>query len=133
MGRLAVVKAVEANIEGGEDIPICKVDLGGGDIRRVPLLLPPNTDARPRPGDYAALISNPGSNHYTAIAFGDQDNTSESGNGEWRAYSRDGGGAVVAEIFLKTDGSIRIENGGGFIELGASGQVNINGNFTVDP
>jgi phage gp45-like len=36
-------------------------------------------------------------------------------------------------LTIQKDGSIRGETVGGFFELGASGQMNINGNFTVDP
>ena len=38
-----------------------------------------------------------------------------------------------ASIFFGDDGNIRVENDNGYIELAENGQVNVNGNFTVDP
>jgi hypothetical protein len=38
-----------------------------------------------------------------------------------------------AQILIKTDDTMKLDNGSGTIEIKPSGQVDINGNFTVDP
>ena len=133
MGRIGFVLSVSSNTEGGEDIPVCKVDLGGKDIRTVPLFNSTGIDARPRAGDYVALVEHPGGNGYAAVAFSDPGNASISGDGEVRITARNSGGTDTVEIYLKADGSVRIENERGFIALAANGRVTINDNFTVDP
>lgn len=132
MGRIGFVLSVSSDTEGGEDIPICKVDMGGKDIRAVPLFNASGVDARPRAGDYVSLMAHPGGSGYAAVAFADPGNTSKAGPGEVRFVARDSNGADIAEVYLKTDGSILIENGSGSIELAADGRVTINDNFTVD-
>jgi len=130
---IAKILSMSTNSEGGEHIVDCKVDPGGGNIKTIPLFATPGIDARPRPGDYAALVSHPGDSHASVVATADPDNECVAGDGEARLYARDGSGATIAWVYVKSDGSIRVENDNGFFELEPGGRVVINNNLTVDP
>lgn len=65
-----------------------------------------------------------------AFAAGDVETQSE--NGEQYLEGRDSDGASVSVLRMKNDGTIRMENNNGFIELAPNGQIDVNGNFTVD-
>jgi phage gp45-like len=49
----------------------------------------------------------------------------------------DGGDITVknqnGSILMEKDGHMRLENGSGYIDIGASGTIDMNGNATVDP
>jgi len=133
MGRIAIVLDIEPNTDDGEDIRDIKVDLGGGDVRRVPMLNAPGVDSAPRIGDYVVLVSHPGDSGFIAVAYDDSAVESQAESGEIRVYSRDSGSAVVAEIWIKSDGSISVQNGSGYVKLEPSGRVDVNGNLRVEP
>jgi hypothetical protein len=133
MGRIAVVDIVENNETDGDIIPDVKIDPGGGALLLVPLMLLPGVDVRPMPGDYVATVSHPGGSGETAVAYGDPENESLADYGEFRVYTRDGNKVVMSTFWLRKDGSVRMENDNGFIELATNGQVSINDNLTVDP
>ena len=133
MGRLGFVINVEPNTEDGEDIRDVKVDLGGGEDLRIPLLLPPGIDAVPLPGDYVATISNPGDSGESAVAFADGRVASLAEGGEIRLAGRTADHVVVSEVWLYGDGSVRVGNDNGFFKLESDGRVNVNGNLTVEP
>ena len=132
MGRIGVILEVGNDTEGGEDIARVKVDLGGNDVRWAPLYGPPGNASKPVAGDYVALVGHPGGSGVTAVAFAAGDIETQSENGEQYIEGRDSDGAPVSVIHMKNDGTIRMENDNGYIELAPNGQVNINGNFTVD-
>ena len=132
MGRLAVVLAYETNTEDGEKIDDVRIDLGGDAIRS-PSFAPAGYDARALSGDYALTTSHPGDSRQAVVAYADSDNAHLASDGEVRIYSRNAGGTPLVWIWLKDDGVVRIENGSGYIELGAGGTMDVNGNFTVDP
>jgi hypothetical protein len=133
VGRIAFVVSFETNTDGGENIDDVKVDVGGGEVLLASHFTPPGVDARPLAGDYVATTSYPGGSEEAAVAYADADNEGAAGEGEVRLYSRDSTGAVVAAVHCKADGSIRIDNDAGYIELQAGGMVDVNGNLEVDP
>ena len=133
MGRLGFVISVEPNTEDGEDVRDVKIDIGGGESLRVPLLTTPGIDAVPLPGDYVATISNPGDSGESAVAFADGSVDSLAQGGEIRLAGRKADHVVVSEVWIRGDGSVRVQNDNGFFELETGGRVNINGNLTVEP
>ena len=126
MGRLALVIDFDRTTEHDENIPIVKIDLGGGEGLTSQMCLNPGIDAVPCDGDYAATSSTVGDNGEVVIGFTDSDNTPKAKKGEIRAYARDTNGVQVVEIYLKNDGSLRIENDKGSIELKANGEMIVN-------
>jgi hypothetical protein len=133
MGRVAVVLDIETNTDDGENLDDAKIDLGGGDVVSATIYGLPGDGSKPLPDDYAVTTSVPGDSKVAVVGYADAANTSPADNGEVYRYSRNSSGSVVAWIRLYSDGRIRVENDNGYILLAANGQVNINGNFTVDP
>jgi hypothetical protein len=141
VGRLAVVQSVEDNADGGENVRDVVIDLGGGDVSRVALFGASGDDAPPLPGDYCVEVDG------ACVATADPENAGTAVSGERRIYARDSSGNVVAQVYLRGDGTIfvsngqgeillqgakiRLSNGSGFVELAASGAVSINGNLEV--
>jgi len=89
-----------------------------------------HVDARP-PADTSLFILQLSESWLLAIGA-DDGVTKESAEGEYEIYSILNG-AKAGRLKLFTDGKIRFQNAAGYVELKASGQVDINGNFTVDP
>lgn len=108
----------------GSDI---KSDRGSGDNVTAQHFTAPGDDSRPLPGDYAALSGAAGTGTQTATGYHDAKNPPKASPGEKRIYARDGGGAVVAEMWLKASGDVVISNGPGVFTMSADGSVNING------
>lgn len=141
MGRIAVVLSIEENTEDGATLDEAKIDLGGGDTVSAVVYSAPGDGSKPLPDDEAATVSIPGDSGQAVVGFADTDNSNVADDGEVYRYARDSSGAIVAWIRLYNDGrieldadaSIRIGNGSGYIFLAGTGQVDINGNFTVDP
>lgn len=133
MGRVAFVISFERTSDDGEQIAEVKVDVGGGDNLLPEHFAPPGYDGVPLAGDYVATTSYPGGGEEAAVGYIDPDSTPVAEAGEVRLYSRDSGGAVVAHVYCKADGSIEISNNNGIATLGADGKFNVNDNFEVDP
>lgn len=75
------------------------------------------TDAPPLAGDYAALEGAQGEE--VAVGYADPANAGTAAPGEHRTYSRDGDGAVVAQLHLMADGKIVLTSPG--VRIGAAG------------
>ncbi|MHC4648187.1 MAG: hypothetical protein ACYTBJ_22225 [Planctomycetota bacterium] len=133
MGRVGVVETFERTSDDGEEYTDVKADLGGGEIATPTQYGPPGDDSPPLAGDLVATTDIPGDAGGAAVGFADPVNPGKAEGGEKRLVGRDADGNEVCEVWLKGDGSIRMENEEGFVELGADGVVNINDNFTVDP
>jgi hypothetical protein len=107
------------------------VDPGGGPNLTADHFHTPGDDSPPYKGDAALMVQVPGSQNYVVIGYIDPKNPSEAGSGEKHLYARDADGAIICEIWLESDGTIRVKNGSGNITLAASGTVTINGNLEV--
>lgn len=83
------------------------------------------------PVDASVVVAELGAAWKIAIAADDLIEP-ETDKGEYQIYSS-ALGVKKAKIWLYKDGKIRIQNANGFFEMNVAGQVNINGNFTVDP
>lgn len=104
-----------------------KVDTGGGANATADHYSAPGDDSHPLPGDRVALVDTQGARRRAAVAYLDTKNDQTAGPGEKRIYARDASGAAVAEVWLKSDGSIVIDNGSGTVTLKTNGDVDANG------
>lgn len=125
MGFLASVVEFLRKDDQGTPTPEVKCDSGDGDPVTAGHFAPPGTDARPLPGDVAYLGDDLGKGNAQAVGYQDPNNAGLAGPGEHRIYARGSDGAIVATAWLKSDGSIRIENDSGTLELGADGGLTI--------
>lgn len=71
----------------------------------------PGDDSPPHPGDLAVLVQVPGSEDYVVVGYIDQLNESVMSRGEKRLYSRDDKGVPIGELWLESDGTIRLNTG----------------------
>ena len=104
-----------------------KIDSGGGMNHTLQHFSDPGDDSHPLPNDYVAGLAVRPRGRHAAVGYLDPLNESKAGAGEKRIYARDAAGAAVVELFLRNDGSARLENSEGYIELEAGGDVVING------
>lgn len=100
MGRVGTVVEVEPDGDA-------RLDMGGGDLVTAEHYGDAGDDSHPLPGDSAATVDGEQIGSRVATGYWDA-SAQKAGAGEKRFYSRDSGGAVVAEIYLKADGSIEI-------------------------
>src|SRR5690606_40016469 len=101
-----------------------KSDHGGGDIRTARGFQPAGYDAQPLRGDYGYDAPSQTSGGVVNLGYVDQSNAGTAGAGEARIYSRSSAGALVAEIFLKADGSLVLRSVGGVtLTLGATAEL----------
>ena len=102
------------------------VDQGGANVE-IETYQQPGDDAAPLPGDYAAMMQVNGTGRWLMVGALDPKNQGTAKPGERRVYGRNTNGSIVCEIHLTNDGSVRISNSGGSINMGIDGTVNING------
>lgn len=107
MGRVAEVLATERDADGAL---VVKVDPGGGAVTEIAHFAPPGVDAVPLPGDFAALEDSSGAGAEQTYGYHDPENAGTAEPGEHRAYSRSVDGVVVAELWLKRDGSVELRS-----------------------
>lgn len=128
MGRVAIVLSFErGEDQDGAPKSEIKCDPGGGANITAAHFAPPGCDAPPLPADMVALEQSTGAGLEQASGYQDPMNAGKALPGEHRLYARDDDGNVVCEFHLKGTGSLRLENGKGFIDLAADGVVDING------
>jgi hypothetical protein len=102
-------------------------DVGGGSIHNSQLFSDSGTDAPPMAADYVYAGETQSRNRSAVVGSVDGKNASTAAPGERRTYARDAAGAVVVTLHMKADGSARLFNGNGYIELKADGEVEANG------
>lgn len=127
MGYLAtVVEFLRSEVEG-VPAPEAKVDRGGSDTVTGYLFGPPGDDSPPLAGDVAYLGEDIGAGNAQILGHQDPKNAGVALPGERRSYARSSDGAVVAEIWAKRDGAIRIANllADAVIEVAAGGAVTV--------
>ncbi len=123
-------------------------DPGGGANVTASHFSSPGDDSQPLQGDLCFVPKSPKSGGGVSAGYYDTTNKSKAGPGDKRIYARDSNGAVVVEIWLKSDGSCEIlndtasvilapdgglkaDNGSGSFELQPSGVFVVNG-VTID-
>lgn len=84
-------------------------------------------DAPPLETDFVAVIEVQGTGRTVAVGSLDGANASIAEMGEMRVYARDAAGAIKATLHMKGDGSAKLFNDAGAIELKSDGSVDING------
>lgn len=108
------------------------IDPGGGPNQTANHYACAGDDSHPLPGDFVATTGSPGSGNEHVTGYVDPVNEPKAQRGEKRIYSRrESDGVLVAEIWLKNDGSLVIENENGRLELAAGGTFDLNG-VTID-
>lgn len=132
MGRIGIVTAFRRTEDGDAKIAEVDVDLGGNDIITADVYGDSGSDAPPVSGDYAAVMAGPGTGEWVAVAFTDTRRAGTGAQGERVTVARDADGVVVSTVTQAADGSARVENDNGYMELKADGQADINGHFTVE-
>jgi hypothetical protein len=100
-------------------------DVGGGSVHNSQLFSDSGTDAPPLPEDYVYAGETQSRNRSAVVGSVDGKNASEAAPGERRTYARDTAGAVVVTLHMKADGSARLFNGNGYIELKADGEIDM--------
>jgi len=144
LGFLGRVKQFVRSVLNGEFYPDVQTDTGGKYNITSKLFQPAGDDCAPLPEDLAVTVETQKTGSLAAVGFIDPNNEGIALPGESRRYARDSGGVIQSQIFQRNDGTIIIENllvsqtispdgsvviqnAGGFISLLSSGIVNING------
>lgn len=137
------------NPRNGANQSDVKLDTGGGDVLTATHAQGSGDDAFPLPGDYPISVQIDRSGGLVVVGFVEPDAAQLAEAGERRLYARDAGRAEVVQVWLKADGTLlcsnasgsyalrpdgsqRLENGAGYIELQAGGTVEVN-TATIDP
>lgn len=89
------------------------VEGGEGDGATIDHFTAPGDDSPPLEGDYALVVPLEGESDTLATASYSDDTAKVAARGEKRTYARDSSGAVTAEIHMKGDGEIAIQQVGG--------------------
>ena len=127
MGRLGIVKQIARAVIRGANVLNAIADPGGGANVTARVFSASGEDAPPLPDDTAVIIPLGQIRGNAAVGFADTKNVGVAAAGEVRRYSRNASGSPVAVLWLKTDGSIEIVNGGGSFVMAPGGNVTING------
>jgi hypothetical protein len=128
MGLVGIVLEFSRTERNGAMVSDVKTDPGGGALLTSDHFQTAGVDSSPLPNDFAILSGIQGTGRLSATGYLDPKNLQASLAGEWRAYSRDpSSGDQVAQVWIKNDGSLLLENDNGYITLGANGVVDING------
>lgn len=132
MGRLAQVLSFVRSSVGGHRVTDVKSDLGGGDVVTAQHFAPAGDDSMPLSSDYEAIISLVRQRGTAVVGYIDPRSAQTAGAGEKRIYSRDSSGSQVAQVWLKSDGQIVLNNSSGMITMAANGTITLNG-VVIDP
>lgn len=116
-------------IKKEDGLIVAKVISGTGAEITAVVSSPSGVESFPIVGDEVSYIKA----GKTYLIIGSVRYDAEGETGAQSLTARNSTGAIIARVRLFPDGSIKAWNDNGFFELKTSGQVNINGNFTVDP
>jgi hypothetical protein len=133
MGTTAVVQSFErVSDENGNGVDV-KIETAGADnVDEAEHFANCGDDAPPLPGDFAAISDAPGKGSLRVGGYADAKNLGKALGGEKRIYARSSDGTLVAEIWLKGDGSIHVEaiQSGSDVTIStlqSGGKINLNG------
>lgn len=116
------------------DFSDVEVDPGGGAIKTAEHFEDPGGDSHPLAGDYVATVPHLGAGGVSAVGYLDPINTPKALPGEKIIYSRDTDGVLIAQLWLKNDGTAQLSNANGSFELFPDGSIkgsNGNGSFEL--
>lgn len=125
MGRIARVVSTKRSVDQGVQVVEIVVDTGGGNTVTVDHFDGAGEDALPLPDDLVTLEEGDGTGNLIAVAYHDPKNAGAAAGGERRTYARGPDGSVVAEIWAKGDGTVRIRS------IKAGSKIDLNG-FVID-
>ena len=136
MGLIARVLEFARVLQNIADVDInttdVKIDSGGGANATAKHFGAPGDDAFPLQSDFVATIPVQGSGRLAAVGYADPINTPVALEGDRRIYSRDPtDGTTSAQVWIKSDGTIVVDNGSGSLSIEPAGTVTING-VTID-
>lgn len=123
MGRIGNILEIKQTSSEGVESTDIKLDVGGGENITAPQAGPAGIDATPLETDLAITSSSPGDSGENVVGYVDPKNASK-GDGVY-LYARDASGAPIADIWVKTDGSVVITTQGVTIEATAAGAAEI--------
>lgn len=103
-----------------------KLNPGGGPNVTAEHFSAPGDDAHPLPGDYVAQIKIQRSGGAAVVGYLDPKSDQKAQAGDKRTYARDTDGNSVAELWLKNDGAIVLENANGSVSIAADGSITVN-------
>lgn len=128
MGRIVVIKDFARVVrENGTRVSDVKFNPGGGNIVTGEHFSSPGDDAFPLVTDYAVAIDTQRKGGAAIVGYVDPINTPKALEGDKRIYARDSNGDVIAEVWLKSDGSVVVNNDNGSLELKTDGTIDMNG------
>ena len=94
-----------------DGIPSAEVEIYSGDNASSKIFNPPNVDSRPLDDDICfTQDSEDTEGGKDILGFIDPKNAPVADKGEFRAYSRDSGGNLKADLHLKKDGLAELKN-----------------------
>lgn len=127
MGLIGRLLSFARAVRNGAQVSDVKTDPGGGPNITAEHFSAPGDDSHPLPGDYCATLRLEQAGRGASVGYVDPINEPKAAAGEKRIYARDSEGAVVVDLWLKSDGTIRAENAAGYFELQPGGDVVANG------
>lgn len=128
MGRIGRVISYDVESRNDVQVGIVLVDMGGGENKNLDFYSACGDDSPPLPGDFVAMLSQPGTGRFVATSYIDKNNQHQSNIGEKRIYARDiGNQQLVCQIYMQNDGTIQLTNSNGSVSIAQNGSVNING------
>lgn len=110
-GAIGEVMSSLVKEEDGEHSIESVADPGSGANMTTDHSSAPGDDSPPFASDLIVMMRVPGSENYVAVGYIDAKNKSLADHGEKRLYARDSDGNPVSIVWLKKDGSVRINNG----------------------
>lgn len=133
MGRIAKILSFLRVTRNTAKISDVKVDSGGGANITAEHFAPVGDDSYPLKTDYALTIGTRRSGGEAVVGYSDPLNTPKAAEGDKRIYARDpSDGSVVAEMWLKNDGSIVMTNEAGDNIINPDGSVDFANGATID-
>lgn len=122
MGLIAVLKnLVRATRKNGTKVNDYVCDIGGAEFVTAEGFGTPGDDSAPLTSDLMFILPASGTGRAVCLGFIDPKAEQLAQAGERRLYSRNAGGARVAQVWIKADGAIKIENASGSWELRPDG------------
>jgi len=106
LGKLGTILSSLRAVRNNVKVDDVKVDIGGGANITAEHFADLGEDSQPLTGDYVALNRDQGTGRETAIGYIDPVNEHKSLPGDKRIYARESEGRLIAEQWLKSDGTI---------------------------
>lgn len=121
MGLTAEVIEVKRVTVDGRELLEVRADCAGHELLG-DLYQGGNVDAPPIEGDLVLFVDDGRNGQMTPVGTMDAATAGKAAPGEYRIVGRNAQGAMVSELWMKADGSIRIEPGTK-VEIGSAGRL----------